>query len=212
MMWSVPWKKAWKLNWFKKQMAFTFILLAIILFALTRFLLFVEKREGVIINDPLLALFNPINLTWIIFSIIYAAVVSGLIYLTQHPVRLLFAVQTYILMVIIRMFAMYLLPFDYPPTMIELNDPFVQIFGTGQLLKKDLFFSGHTATLFVLFLVTEPKWLKKLFLLLTIIIAISVLLQHVHYTIDVFIAPFATYCAYRVVFLSFYNKPFHKLD
>ena len=212
MMWSVPWKKVWKQNWFKKQMVFTFILLAIILFALTRFLLFVEKREGVIINDPLLAHFNPINLTWIIFSIIYVGVIAGLIYLTQHPVRLLFAVQTYILMAIIRMIAMYLLPFDYPPTMIELNDPFVQIFGTGQLLKKDLFFSGHTATLFVLFLVTELKWLKKLFLLMTIIIAISVLLQHVHYAIDVFIAPFVTYCAYRVVFLIFYNKPFHKLD
>ena len=57
---------------------------------------------------------------------------------------------------------MYSLPFNPPPEMIPLNDPFVQFFGSGKLLTKDFFFSGHTATLFLLFLVIDKKPFKQL--------------------------------------------------
>ena len=67
-------------------------------------------------------------------------------------------------MVVVRMCAMYMLPLDPPVNMIILNDPLVEFFGTGQTLTKDLFFSGHTATLFILFLVSEKKIYKTIFL------------------------------------------------
>jgi membrane-associated phospholipid phosphatase len=82
--------------------------------------------------------------------------------------------------------------------MILLNDPFVQFFGSGDVLTKDLFFSGHTATLFLLFLISEKKYLKIIFLLCTILVGIAVLLQHVHYTIDVLAAPFFAYASYKL--------------
>jgi len=47
---------------------------------------------------------------------------------------------------------MYSAPLDAPERLILLNDPFVQFIGSGEALTKDLFFSGHTATLFLLFL------------------------------------------------------------
>ena len=97
------------------------------------------------------------------------------------------------------MMAMYSLPFNPPSHMIPLNDPFVQFFGSGKLLTKDLFFSGHTATLFLLFLVIDKKPFKQMFLIFTIIIGFSVILQHVHYFIDVLAAPFFTYGSYRIV-------------
>jgi membrane-associated phospholipid phosphatase len=84
--------------------------------------------------------------------------------------------------------------------MIILNDPFVEFFGTGKTLTKDLFFSGHTATLFILFLVSKKKIIKTVFLISTIAVAISVLLQHVHYTIDVFAAVFFTYACYKLIY------------
>jgi membrane-associated phospholipid phosphatase len=102
-------------------------------------------------------------------------------------------------MVAVRIVAMYLLPLEPPTTMIILNDPLVESFGTGQTLTKDLFFSGHTATLFILFLVSERKNIKALFLISTVAVAISVILQHVHYTIDVFAALFFTYACYKVI-------------
>jgi membrane-associated phospholipid phosphatase len=97
------------------------------------------------------------------------------------------------------MIAMYSLPFDPPSSMIPLKDPFVQLFGTGKLLTRDLFFSGHTATLFLLFLVVDKKPYKQLFLFLTVLVAVSVILQHVHYFIDVLAAPFFTFGCFIIV-------------
>jgi membrane-associated phospholipid phosphatase len=97
------------------------------------------------------------------------------------------------------MCAMYVLPLDPPVNMIILNDPLVEFFGTGQTLTKDLFFSGHTATLLILYLVSEKKIYKIIFLVITILVAIAVLLQHVHYTIDVFAALFFSYACYKLM-------------
>jgi hypothetical protein len=102
-------------------------------------------------------------------------------------------------MVIFRTIAMYLTPLDAPGTLLVLDDPFVQLFGKGDVLTKDLFFSGHTGTLFLLFLLAENKTLKILFLISTIMVGSAVLLQHVHYSIDVFVAPFVAYCSYSII-------------
>jgi len=101
--------------------------------------------------------------------------------------------------VIFRSIAMYLTPFEAPETLLLLNDPFVQLFGKGDILTKDLFFSGHTATLFLLFLLAQNKLLKSFFLISTILVGTAVLLQHVHYAIDVFVAPFVAYGSYRII-------------
>jgi hypothetical protein len=99
------------------------------------------------------------------------------------------------------MTAMYLVALEPPSTMIPLTDPFAEYFTTGSVMTKDLFFSGHTATLFFLFLITEKKLLRFLFLCASIAIAVLVILQHVHYTIDVLAAPFFTYAAYKSILL-----------
>jgi len=179
----------------------TIILLAVTLFLLTHFLDYVESRQGMVLPDPVLSLFNPINLTWLIFGLIYCSLIIAIFLLAKNPDRLMFAIQVYILFIYVRIAAMFLVPFNPPNYMIQLNDPFVQFFGTGKLLTKDLFFSGHTATLFILFLVTQNKFFKYFFLLATIIVGSALLLQHVHYSIDVFAAPFFTYVCYRLVYI-----------
>ena len=183
----------------KIELTITLLLLVVVLISLTNFLNFVEARPGVVLSDPILNLFNPIDLTWLTFALIYISLVTAIITLIKNPKRLLFTIQLYTLMVIVRIAAMYLLPLEPPSTMIILNDPFVEIFGTGQTLTKDLFFSGHTATLFILYLVSEKKSVKFIFLFCTIAVAVSVILQHVHYTIDVFAAVFFTYASYVIL-------------
>jgi hypothetical protein len=173
--------------------------LGITLFTLAHFLDAVELRQGVVLPDPLLRLFKPVNLTWLTFGLIYLSLILALFLLAKNPTRLMFAIQVYILFIIVRILAMYLVPLNPPEYMIRLNDPFVQFFGTGKLLTKDLFFSGHTATLFILFLVTQNKHFKYFFLAATVVVGIAVLIQHVHYSIDVFAAPFFTYACYRLV-------------
>jgi membrane-associated phospholipid phosphatase len=82
--------------------------------------------------------------------------------------------------------------------MISLKDPFVELFGTGNTLDRDLFFSGHTSTMFMLFLLAYKPLFKKLFLIGVILVGASVILQHAHYTIDVLVAPFVAYASYRI--------------
>ena len=102
-------------------------------------------------------------------------------------------------MVFFRLIVMYLLPLEPPTTLLPLNDPFVQLLGTGEILTKDLFFSGHTATLFLLFLIIEQRVFKIILLTSTIIVGITVLLQHVHYTVDVAVAPFVAYTSFKII-------------
>lgn len=193
------WKEFLKAKRNRIELLVTLLLLAIVLIALANFLNFSEARQGVVLPDPILNLFNPIDLTWLIFALIYISLVVAIVTLIKNPKRLMVVIQVYTLMVAVRIVAMYLLPLEPPAKMIILNDPFVEFFGTGQTLTKDLFFSGHTATLFILFLVSERKIIKTIFLISTIVVAVSVLLQHVHYTIDVFAAVFFTYACYKFV-------------
>jgi membrane-associated phospholipid phosphatase len=195
----MSWKEFLKEKRNKTEVLITIIFLSAVLTALTNFLNYVEARKGVVLADPILNLFNPVDLTWLIFALIYVSLFVAIVTLSKNPKRLLFAVQVYTLMVAVRIVAMFLLPLNPPAKMIILNDPFVEYFGTGQTLTKDLFFSGHTATLFILFLVSENKIIKTIFLISTIAVAISVIMQHVHYSIDVFAAVFFAYACYKLV-------------
>ena len=93
----------------------------------------------------------------------------------KEPNKLMTALQAYGLMVIFRTIAMSL-TLEPPDTLLLLNDPFVQLFGKGEILTKDLFFSGHTGTLFLLFLLADDKTYKIIFLISTITVGLAVLL------------------------------------
>jgi membrane-associated phospholipid phosphatase len=193
------WKSFFNNKKQRLELFLTTIVIAAILIFFSQFLLFVEARESVSIPDPILNAFSPIDLTWLTFALIYLSLIIALVELIKNPTRLILALQCYGLMVIFRAIAMYITPFEAPVTLLPLNDPFVQLFGQGNILEKDLFFSGHTATLFLLFLLMEKRILKVAFLIFTLVVGISVILQHVHYSIDVFAAPFFAYTSYRIV-------------
>ena len=177
----------------------TLILLTVLMLSFSQFLQFIEKRKGVSLPDPLLNTFNPVDLTWMTFTLIYLSIILFLFSVRKEPYKIMVSLQAYGLMVIFRTIAMYLTPLEAPTTLLMLNDPFVQLFGKGEILTKDLFFSGHTGTLFLLFLLTKNKMLKVVFLISTVTVGVAVLLQHVHYSIDVFIAPFVAYCSFRII-------------
>ena len=189
----------------------TLILLTVLMLSFSQFLQFIEHREGVSLPDPLLKAFNPVNLTWLTFSLIYLSIILFLFSVRKDPYKIMVSLQAYGLMVIFRIIAMYLTPLEAPTTLLMLYDPFVQLFGKGEILTKDLFFSGHTGTLFLLFLLTKNKMLKVVFLISTVTVGVAVLLQHVHYSIDVFIAPFVAYCSFRIITIlqKKYSLKFH---
>ena len=183
----------------RNELIIKVIVLIPLMITFSQFLTFIESRSGVVLNDPFLNLFNPIDLTWYTFALIYASIILFLINSIRDPQKIMIALQTYGLMVLFRGIAMYLTPFDAPEKILLLNDPFVQLFGEGDILTKDLFFSGHTGTSFLLVLLCDNKKLKYIFLTATILVGTAVLMQHVHYTVDVFAAPFFAYSSYRII-------------
>jgi len=194
---KTEWKKFLKDKDLTVLFAVSIVVLAFILYWVTKFLIFNEAREGVTVHDPILSLFAPVDVTWISFALIYGGLIVALFYLTFHPERFMLALQAYSFMLLIRILSMYLLPLNPPENIIPLSDPFVEIFG-GKTFLKDLFFSGHTSTMFVFFLTAQKKGLKIVFLIATFLIAACVLIQHVHYSVDVLIAPFIAYASYRI--------------
>ena len=199
------WKDSFKEKKFTWELIVTIRLFVIISSIITNFLTYNETRTGYTLSDTILWLLPPVELTVIIFIIIYASVFTALIILFYNPSLLLFTLQVYSLVLIVRMLLMYLLPLNPPEGLLPLQDPFVELFGTGETLSRDLFFSGHVATLFMLSLVFDKKIYKSFFLASTLLVGTALLFQHVHYTIDIITAPFFVYVSYRIV-LNFKQK------
>lgn len=199
-------KERWN-EYFRKKnsgviLLITVVTLVVCVYTLSRFLLYVEGRAGVTLDDPIFHYYNAIDLNIPIFTLIYASLIVCLIYLVKnHPDDLVTALQTYSLLVLVRMAMMYVTPLEPPIGTIDLQDPLVFVVGTGKKLTKDLFFSGHTSILFMMFLVVRKPAFKYTFLVVTILVGLFVILQKVHYTVDVLAAPFAAYGCYRIISL-----------
>jgi len=199
------WQLAFANKTYRARFAITLILLGIVLSLFAKFLAYNEYRPGFSFNDPFLSSFKAVDVTWLTFGLIYLGLIIALGFLAFHPARMLVALQSYTLIAALRLITIYFLPLNAPIHIIPLQDPFVEFFGGGSTLLRDLFFSGHTSTMFLFFLTAKSKKLKTIFLICTILIAFSVLIQHVHYTIDVIAAPFFAYTSYRISRLI--NKP-----
>lgn len=192
------WETSLRSPRFRNLFLVTIVALVGEIYSLTKFLNYNELRPAVSITDPILELLPSIDLTWFAFILIYVCLTTGLISLSKYPSNLLTGIQAYILMILFRIIAMYSVPLAPPAGMIILQDPIVEIFGGGPIYVKDLFFSGHTSTMFLLYITAKSKLLQVIFLIFTILIGAFVLLQHVHYSVDVIAAPFFAYGAYRL--------------
>ncbi len=87
---------------------------------------------------------------------------------------------------------------------IPINVDILKIFTTG----GDLFFSGHTGLPFLMALIFwQKKFLRYLFIALSVAFGAVALLGHYHYTIDVLSAFFITYGIYHIC-LKFFKKDY----
>ena len=184
------WSKAFGGKNFKIQLAITFLVLAILLPSLSYFFAFIEAREGYQINDVVLNLAEPVDVSLYTFLIIYSTAALTIINVLPQPNLFVKAVQAYALMLLLRLVTLYFVPLNAPHHIIPLNDPFIEQFFYGQTrITKDLFFSGHVATVCLLYLVNPYKKLKLFYLAAIILVSVFIMWQRVHYAIDVMAAP-----------------------
>jgi hypothetical protein len=105
------------------------------------------------------------------------------------------AISQFSLLILIRSFFVTLTHLSLPANALVFDTP--NFFALLDF-KNALFFSGHTAVPFLGFLLFKAKKIKALFLISTIVLATTVLLMHVHYSIDVFAALFITYGSFKI--------------
>lgn len=193
------WRVEWPRPGFRIDLAATVILVVIAALGTLRVSNFVQARTGVVLPDPVLAMFEPRPLQWQTHVMMYGLVFSAIVHLLPTPRRFLMAWQGWAVVLCFRMLGMLIAPFEAPPAIIPILDPLAQQAADVEPIIDDLFFSGHTATAFLLVLFARRWWVKMLFLAVTVSIAAAIMLQHVHYTVDIYCAPVFAYVSYRMV-------------
>jgi len=194
------WKSHLDAHEFRKQTFATLALLVVFLFSYGKFILNIEQRPGVVLNDPLLALIPAKDVAWIVFALLYSCVVLMLYQAATRPFLVLLGFQTFMLMYVFRTAAIYLAPLDPPYGYIPMEDPAVNmLIPNSNILSRDLFFSGHTAVMTIGFLFSTTPNFRMYMGVCTILLMGFLAIQHVHYSIDIFIAPLVTYSSYKLV-------------
>ena len=181
------------------ELAVTALMFGAVLLAVPRFLAWNETRAGVVLADPILARLPVLDVSWPIFVIFYGGLTLALMDLVPRPWRLLAGLRAYALLMTFRMIGMWVTPLSPDPSNIPLRDPFVELIASGgQVFTKDLFFSGHTSTAALFALVALHPLRKRVLYAGTVLVGLLVLLQAVHYSVDVFAAPFFALGAWRL--------------
>lgn len=147
-----------------------------------------EQRNGFDLFDPVQYLLPPpVDLSYVIFFLIYFGVIASIIQSYREGLtRLSFALIGYAFILYFRSLTILVFPLNPPFGMIPLNDPMVDLFSSEKIVfTKDLFFSGHTATLVYLFLIARNNMLKRFLLGISLIVIGGILIQRVHYSFDI---------------------------
>jgi len=192
------WKEAWRSPVKKPRLIIILILIPIFFSLLPLFFNYIEKRNGVVLHDILLARIPPHNVSIIIFAVIWTMIILILYRSARNPSVFITYCLTLALVTTARLICISLVPLSPPIGLIPLTDPISGIFYGEASVTKDLFFSGHTATLATIFFCLEKRSDKIMGLFAVIIVAILLLIQHIHYTIDIITAPIVVYVLYRI--------------
>jgi hypothetical protein len=195
---SLAWKQAWSNKRFRTLTVGASVLLLVILICLPLFFHHIEQRHGTVLQDRLLELIPPTDVSIPTFVIIWSMTLFMWLRCIQDPSIFIVFLVCFILLMLSRMISISLVPLDPPPGLIPLKDPLSNIFygGTNVFVSRDLFYSGHTSIQLMMFFSFRKKLDKLLALVSTFAIASFVLIQHVHYTIDVAAAFVFSYLIY----------------
>jgi hypothetical protein len=174
-------------------------IVAIILSSLPIFFSYIQKRKGVVLNDWVLAHLPAYNVSIIIFTIIWGMATLIFVRALYNPVIYINYVWTLIFINIARMLTITFVALDPPNGLIHLTDPLTGVFYGHNVITRDLFFSGHTSTLVLIFLCLEKRNDKILGFIAIIVVMVLLLVQHIHYTIDVVAAPIIVYMIFVMV-------------
>ncbi|MGY4385290.1 hypothetical protein ACVWYN_002328 [Pedobacter sp. UYP24] len=193
----LTWQLAWGYPAFRIKFLLGIAILIGILLFIPQFFERIEDREGIVLNDIILSKIPSANVSIYIFSILYSSIIFFFFRITKDMEICISMLWSFIFLCLIRMITISLVKLNPPIGMIDLADPCSIIFYRSNSITKDLFFSGHTATIILGGFCLKRRKDKWIAFTAGAAIGILVLVQHIHYTIDVLAAPlFCWLCWY----------------
>jgi len=184
-----------------------FISLCILLVCVCVFVQFLAFHEirietnGWIFNDPIFEILPRVNCSFAIFSLTYGSLILYIILERKKTLFLTKLNLSYALLLIVRMITLTLVPLKIPDSLIYLQDPFLNNLVYPGEIAGDLFFSGHTALIFIFFSISK-RWI---FAVLTLVMGVMLMIQRVHYSIDVIAAIPFVFAIVKVIEWSLYR-------
>lgn len=192
------WSSAWQTEGFAIKLGATIATFIVGALQFPTYLNHIQHRKGIVLDDIILNYIPATDVSYLIFGIIYGLLVYMLIRtLKNAQLFLLFAI-TFMIETVLRMMSIYFVPLDAPLGLINLSDPLTEalVYSTNQPITKDLFFSGHTSTMIMIWIFLQKPLEKKVGAIACLTLAFLLLLQHIHYTADVVAAFIFTYLSY----------------
>ncbi len=179
----------------KRKKLYTFLIsltfLALCAQVFISFLLYHQEKindSGIPFNDFILNLFPRGDFSPFIFGITYGSITLYIVSRLKNINEVSKFLLAGGIMMLTRIVTMTLVPLKEPVDLVSLNDPILYDFLFNGEITADLFYSGHTAFIFLLYFLSK----KKIYLIAGVSIGVLVMMQRVHYSIDVAAAiPFA---------------------
>jgi hypothetical protein len=187
---TANWKQAFASRSFTIQFGLIVSALLFLAFFINWFFQHIETVAGLAHTDSLLNMIQPRDMSIAIFVLIYLGIIISVVYMSTLPYLLLKAMLAYLLLNLMRVGTLYLFPLEPDVAIIPLKDPIIELFFySDRVIVKDLFFSGHVSMLVILAIVMKNVAIKYFLYATALVVAALLLIQHVHYTMDVVAAP-----------------------
>lgn len=167
-----------------------------LLLAFPSFFQTIEHHNGPVLQDWVLQQIPVQDVSLGIFLVIWATALLLVYRARFSPAIFMMFAYGYIFVSLSRMLSISLIPLNPPIGLIPLIDPLSNAFYGKTYITKDLFYSGHTSTIFLMFLCFRRWWDRLLALIGSLLVGGLLLVQHVHYTVDVLGAFALTYPLY----------------
>jgi len=193
---DLAWQAAWQQPIFRIKLFVGLACTLALLFTFPVFFQTIERHQGPVLNDWVLNQLPPQDVSLGIFLIIWATALLLIVRARRSPAIFMMFTYGYIIVSLSRMLSINLVPLNPPAGLIPLIDPISNAFYGKTYITKDLFYSGHTSSIFLMFLCLRRWWDRLLALIGSLLVGSLLLVQHVHYTVDVLGAFAFTYPLY----------------
>ena len=160
--------------------------------------LYAQERASAAISDIILSHTRVYDVDEIIIVFSLAVFFVAIAAILAQPKKMPFVFKSIAVFILIRSIFITLTHIGpFTPHLLVSSNFIVSAIGLGH--ASDLFFSGHTGMPFLLALIFwQERWFRYFFLLSSAVLGTSMLLGHLHYSIDVFSAYLITFAIFHM--------------